>query len=79
MADRAPVKRGNYCVAGSRENVSRTNTIYSPVISMHRFPSDKELLFPHALGLSLVSFNSLSNAKRLTLTLHLNRTTVKLN
>ena len=36
---RAPVKRGNYCVARSRENVSCTNTIYSPGISMHRFQS----------------------------------------
>ena len=49
MADRAPVKRGNYCVAGSRENVSCTNTIFSPGIPMNRFPSDKKLSFPYLL------------------------------
>ena len=49
MRDRAPVKRGNYCVAGSLENVSCINTIYSPGIPMQRFPSDKELSFPHLL------------------------------
>ena len=44
MADRAPIKRGGkYCVAGSLDNVSCTNTSYSPGISMHRFPSDKVL------------------------------------
>ena len=44
MAETAPIKRGGkYCVAGTRDNVSCTNTSYSPGISMHIFPSDKEL------------------------------------
>ena len=53
MADRAPIKRGGkYCVAGSRDNVCCINTSYSPGISLHRFPSNEVLLFPHALWLS---------------------------
>ena len=44
MAETAAIKRGGkYCVAGSRDNVSCTNTSYSTGISMHRFPSDKVL------------------------------------
>lgn len=42
MADERLIKRGGkYCVAGSRDNVSCTNTSYSTGISMHKFPSDK--------------------------------------
>ena len=44
MADQSAIKRGGkYCVAGSVNNVSCTNTSYSPGISMHRFPTDKSL------------------------------------
>ena len=55
MADRAPMKRGgNYCEAGSRDNVSCTS--FSPGISMHRFLrflSDKVLLlFPDQCSLT---------------------------
>ena len=49
MAEKAPIKRGGkYCVAGSRDNVSCTNTSCSQGISMHTFPSNKVLLSPHA-------------------------------
>lgn len=44
LADNGPTKRGGkYCAAGSTNNVSFSNTSYSPGISIHRFPSDKVL------------------------------------
>ena len=83
MANRAPVKRGNYCVAG------RVKTLVVPIRFILQeslcidFPPTKNYRFLIYCFLvlfdSLESFISLSNATLLTLTLHLNRTTVKLN